>query len=122
MALSEIVFLTKIENIVNGNLILYNWKDNEDSQKISSGATVVSRPYTRQQFRFMPGYSFDIVLINMEFCLGKTSELHFPARTFNPSIIGFKGISDSKGIYIGYNRIPDGNKFMKMDDTKAYYG
>ena len=42
VALSEIIFPTK------------------DSQKISSGANVISRPYSGQQFSFMPG-TFDTV-------------------------------------------------------------
>ena len=50
VALSEIIFPTKIENIVNGNLIAYNLKDFEDSQKVSSGINVISRPYSGQQF------------------------------------------------------------------------
>ena len=58
MALSEIVFPTKIENIVNGNLTVYNLKDYEDSQKMSSGANVIPRPYTGQKLAFMPG-TFD---------------------------------------------------------------
>ena len=33
VALSEIIFPTKIENIVNGNLTVYNLKDYEDSQR-----------------------------------------------------------------------------------------
>ena len=46
VALSEIIFPTKIETIVNGNLIVYNLKDYEDSQKMSSGANVFARPYS----------------------------------------------------------------------------
>ena len=60
MALSEIIFPTKIENIVNGNLTVYNLKDYEDSQKMSSGANVISRPYSGQKVAFMPG-TFDSV-------------------------------------------------------------
>ena len=37
VALSEIIFPTKKEYIVNGNLIVYNLKDYKDSQKMSSG-------------------------------------------------------------------------------------
>ena len=60
VALSEIIFPTKIENIVNGNLTVYNLKDYEDSQKMSSGANVISRPYSGQKLAFMPG-TFDTV-------------------------------------------------------------
>ena len=49
VVLSEIIFPTKIENIVNGNLTVYNLKDYEDSQKMSSGANVISRPYSGQK-------------------------------------------------------------------------
>ena len=45
LALSEIIFATKIEDIVKGNLTVYNLKDYEDSEKMSSGANVISRPY-----------------------------------------------------------------------------
>ena len=55
VALSEIIFPTKIENIVNGNLTVYNLKDYEDSQKMSFGANVISRPYSGQKLAFMPG-------------------------------------------------------------------
>ena len=54
VALSENIFPIKIENMVNGNLIVYNLKEYEDSQKISSGANSISRPYSGQQFSFMP--------------------------------------------------------------------
>ena len=60
VALSEIIFPTKIENIVNGNLTVYNLKDYEDSQKMSSGANVISRTYSGQKLAFMPG-TFDTV-------------------------------------------------------------
>ena len=60
MALNEIIFPTKIENIVNGNLTVYNLKDYEDSQKMPSGANVISRPYSGQKLAFMPG-TFDTV-------------------------------------------------------------
>ena len=59
-ALSEIIFPTKIENIVNGKLIVYNLNDYEDSQKMSWGANVSYRPYSGQQFSFMPR-TFDTV-------------------------------------------------------------
>ena len=143
VALSEIIFPTKIENIVNGNLIVYNLKDYEDSQKMSSGANVISRPYNGQQFSFMPG-TFDTVaqllatikrtigLPNFSFrelkssgkyeiLFGKYEGITFPSEEI-PSIIGFKGIPDGNGIHIGYKMIPNANRFMKSDDTEAYYG
>ena len=63
VASSEIIFPTKIENIVNGNLIVYNLKDFEDSQKMCSGANVISRPYSGQQLSFMAGI-FDTTSCN----------------------------------------------------------
>ena len=143
VALSEIIFPTKIENIVNGNLIVYNLKDYEDSQKMSSAANVISRPYSGQQFSFMPG-TFDTVAQLLatikrtiglphfsfrelkssgkyEILFGKYEGITFPSEEI-PSIIGFKGIPDGNGIHIGYKMIPNANRFMKSDDTKAYYG
>ena len=114
MALSEIIFPTKIENIVNGNQIAYNLKDFEDSQKISSGANVISRPYSGQQSSFMPG-TFDTVAQLLatikrtiglrhfsfrelkssgkyEIFFGKYEGITFPIEEI-PSIIGFTGNS-----------------------------
>ena len=45
VALSEIIFPTKIEHAVTGDLIAYSLKGYEDFQKISSHANVISRPY-----------------------------------------------------------------------------
>ena len=50
VALSEIIFPTKIQHVVNGDLIAYSLKGYEDSQKISSDANVVSRPYSGEKF------------------------------------------------------------------------
>ena len=55
VALSEIIFPTEIENIVDGDLTVYNFKDYEDSQKMSTGANVISRPYNGQKLAFVPG-------------------------------------------------------------------
>ena len=60
MALSEIIFSTKTENIVNGNLTVDNLKDNEDSQQMSSGANAFSGLYSGQKLGFVPG-KFDKV-------------------------------------------------------------
>ena len=60
VALSEIIFPRKTENIVNGNLTVYNLKDYEYSQKMSSGANVISRPYSGKKLFFMPR-TFDSV-------------------------------------------------------------
>ena len=53
VALSEIIFPTKIEHVVNGYLIAYSLKGHEDSQKISSDANIISRPYNGEKLPFM---------------------------------------------------------------------
>ena len=143
MALSEIIYPTKIENIVNGNLTVYNLKDYEESQKMSSGANIISRPYSGQKLAFMPG-TFDSVAQLLatvkrtvglphfsfreikssgkyEILLRKYEGITFPSEEI-PSIIGFEGIPDENGIHIGYKMNPNVNRLMKSDDTKAYYG
>ena len=59
VALSEIIFPTKIEHITNGVLISYSLSGLEDHQRNSSGANVISRPYNGERLVFMPG-TFDI--------------------------------------------------------------
>ena len=111
VALSEIIFPTKIENIVNGNLTVFNLKDYEDSQKMSSGANVISRPYSGQKLDFMPG-TFDSVAQLLatvkrtvglphfsfreikssgkyEILLGNMRELHFPVKK-SPTSLALK--------------------------------
>ena len=56
-----------------------------------------------------------------EILFGKYEGITFPSEEV-PNIIGFKGIPDGNGIHIGYKMIPNANRFMKSDDTKAYYG
>ena len=41
MAAGEIIFGTKIESIVNGNFIVYNLKDHEDTHKMFTRAIFV---------------------------------------------------------------------------------
>ena len=60
VALSEIIFPTKIEHITNGVLIFYSLSGLEDHQRNSSGANVTSRPYNGERLAFMPG-TFDTV-------------------------------------------------------------
>ena len=138
---SEITFPTKIENIVNGNPTVYNLKEYEDSQKMSSGANVISRPFSGQKLAFMPGtvdsvaqlvatvkhtvglshFSFREIKSSgkYEILLGKYEGITFPSEEI-PSIIGFEGIHDSNGIHIGYKMNPNENRLMKSDETKAY--
>ena len=56
-----------------------------------------------------------------EILFGKYEGMTFISEEIS-SIIGFKGIPDGNGIHIGYKMIPNANRFMKSDDTKAYYG
>ena len=40
-----------------------------------------------------------------------------------PSIVGFTGIPDGRGVHIGYQMgTATSNKLMKSDQTKAYFG
>ena len=52
---------------------------------------------------------------------GNYEEFSFPSEEI-PSIIGFKGIPDGSEIHNGCKMIPNANRFMKSDDTKAFYG
>ena len=140
MALSEIKIPTIIEKIVNGNLTVYNLKDYEDSQKMSSGANIISRSYSWQKLAFTPG-TFDSVAQRLatvkrtfglphfsfreikssgkyENLLGKYEASTFPTEEI-PRIIGFESIPDGNGIHIGYKMSPNENRLIKIDETKA---
>ena len=140
VALTEIIFPTKIEIIVKGNLTVYNLKDYEDSQNMSAAANVISRPYSGQKLAFMtdtfdlvaqfcatvkctvglPHFSFREIQSsgNYEILLGKYEGITFPSEEI-PSIIGFEGIPDGNGIHIGYKMNLNENRLMKSDETKA---
>ena len=60
VALSEIIFPTKIEHVVNEDLIAYSLRRYEDSQKTSSDANVISQPYNGEKISFVTG-KFDNV-------------------------------------------------------------
>ena len=143
VALSEIIFPTKIEHITNGVLISYSLSGLEDHQRNSSGANVISRPYNGERLAFMPG-TFDTVpqllatikrtvgLPNFSFreikssgkfeiVFGKYEGITFPSDKI-PSIIGFKGTPDGRGTHIGYKMDTIANKLMKKDDSKAFMG
>ena len=45
VALSEIIFPTKIEHIVNGDLVAFSLRGYEESQNRATGSNVISRPY-----------------------------------------------------------------------------
>ena len=144
VALSEIIFPTKIEHVVNGELIAYSLKGYEDSQKISSDASVISRPYNGEKLSFMTG-NFDNInqllatikrtvgLPNFSFreikstgkyeiIFGKYEGITFPSEEI-PSIVGFTGIPDGRGVHIGCKMDSvTSNRLMKSDETKAYFG
>ena len=63
VALREIVFPTKIEHVVNGDLIAYSLKGYKDSQKILSDANVISRPYDGEQLSFMTSNNDNVNLL-----------------------------------------------------------
>ena len=122
VALSEIIFPTKIENTVNGNLTAYNLKDYEDPEKMSSGANVFSRPYSGQKLALLPGLCDSVAQLlatfkstvglphfsfreikssgKFEILLGKHEGITFPSEGI-PSIIGFEGIPDGKEFILG---------------------
>ena len=123
VALSEIIFPSKVQHVVNGDLIAYSRKGYEDSQKISSDANVISRPYNGEKISSMTG-SFDTVAQLMstikrtiaqpnflfreikstgiyEINFGKYEGITFPSEEI-PSIVGFTGIPDGRGVHIGY--------------------
>ena len=54
VALSKIFFQTKIQH-VNADLIAYNLRGYQDSQRISSDSNVISRPYSGEKCSFMTG-------------------------------------------------------------------
>ena len=143
VAVSEIIFLTKTEIIVNGNLIKSDLKNYEHTQKMSAGANAFSRPNRGQKLPFVPG-TFDTVaqllaknkrtveLPHLSFremrssekndiFLGKYEKITVPREEI-PSIIGLKGIPDGNRSHIRYKLKPNTNRFTKSDEKKAYYG
>ena len=143
VALSEIIFPSKIEHVVKGYLIAYGCKGYEDSQKISSDANVLSRPCNREKLSFMTR-NFDIVVQlmstikrtvalpnfsfreikrtgNYEINFGKYEGIAFPIEE-TPSIVGFTGIPDGRGVHISYKMgTVTSNKLMKSDEKKVYF-
>ena len=60
VALSEIIFPTKIENVVEGEFIALCLKEYEEATKKAAEANVISRPYKGSKLGFIPG-TFDNV-------------------------------------------------------------
>ena len=123
VALREIVFPTKIEHVVNGDLIAYSLKGYEDSQKILIDANVISRPYNGEKLSFMTGNIDNVNLLlgtikrtvglpifcfeksrvpkKYRIIFGKYEGITFPSEEI-PSIVGFTGIPNGRGVHIGY--------------------
>ena len=143
VALSEIIFPTKIENVVEGEFIAFSLKEYEEATKRAAEANVISRPYNGSKLGFVPG-TFDnvnqlLALIKRtaglphisfreiknsgkyEILFGKREGITFLGKEI-PSILGFEGVPDGDGIHIGYKMNTTADKLMKSDETKAYYG
>ena len=121
----------------------YSRKGYEDSQKISSDANVISRPYNGEKLSFMTG-NFDTVAQFMstikrtiaqpnfsfreikstgknDINFGKYEGITFPSEEI-PSIVGFTGIPDGRGVHIGYKMgTVTSNKLMKKDERKVFF-
>ena len=144
VALSEIIFPTKIEHIVNGDLVAFILRGYEESQNRATGSNFISRHYKGENLAFtagnydtvaqllptinrtvgLPNFSFREIKSSgkYEIIFGKYEEITFPSEEV-PSIIVFKCRPDGYGIHIGYKMVPTAaNRLMKNDDTKAYYG
>ena len=144
VALSEIIFPTKIEHIVNEDMVVYSLKEYEDGQKRATKANVISRPYNGEKLPIMTGTYNSVVDIlttikrtvglpnfsfrdikktgKFEVLMGKNEGITFPC-TENPSIIAFSGVPDGSGVHIGYKmKSATSNRLMKSDETAAYYG
>ena len=55
VALKEFIFPTKIENILEEDLIVFNMKEYEEATKRAAEANVISRPYNGSILAFIPG-------------------------------------------------------------------
>ena len=143
VALSEIIFPTKIHHITNGILTPYSLSGLEDRQRNSSGVNVVSRSYNGERLGVMPGTFHTVSQLlatvkrilgypkfsyreiknsgKIEIVFGKYEGIRFPSDEV-PSIIGFKGVPDGQGTHIGYKMDTIANKLLQKDDTKAFMG
>ena len=143
VALSEIIFPKKNENVVEGEFIAFSLKEYEEATKKAAEANVISRPYNGSKLGFIPG-TFDnvnqfLALIKPtaglphfsfreirnsgknEILFGRHEGITFISREI-PSILGFEGVRDGNGIHIGYKMSTTADKLMKTDETEAYYG
>ena len=72
----------------------------------------------------LPNFSFREIKSTgkYEIIFGKHKEITFPSEEI-PSIVGFTGIPDGRGVHIGYKMVTvTSNTLMKSDETKAYFG
>ena len=143
VALSETIFPTKIENVVEGEFIAFSLKEYEEATKKAAEANVISRPYNGSKLGFIPG-KFDninqlLALIKRtvglphfsfseirnsgkyEVLFEKHEGITFLSKEI-PSILGFKAVPDGNGIHIGYKINSTADKLMKSDEMKAYFG
>ena len=143
VALSDIFFPTKIENVVVGESIAFSLKGYEEATKKAAEANVNSRSYNGSKLVFIPGiidninqllelirrtagllhFSFGEVRNSgkYEILFGKHEGITFLSKEI-PSILGFEGVPDGNGIHIGYKMNTTADKLMKSDETNAYYG
>ena len=143
VALSEIIFPTKFENNVEGELIALSLKQYEEATKRAAEANVISRPYNESKLGFIPG-TFNNVNQLLALIKRTAGLPHFSFREIRnsgkyeilfrkhggitllsmevPSIFGFEGVPDGNSFHIGYKRKTTADKLMKSDDTKSYYG
>ena len=82
--LSEIFFPTKIEHILNGDLIAYSLKGYEDSQTNLSDANVIFRPYNGEKLSFM---TIAILTRLINFSVQSSEQLDYPIFLFEKSIL-----------------------------------
>ena len=104
VALSEIIFPTKNEHIVNGDMVVYSLKGYEDSQKRATEANVISCPYNGEKLSIktetynsvvdilttikrtvgLPNFSFREIKKTgkFEILMGKTRELLSQVKKF----------------------------------------
>ena len=108
-------FPTKVQHVVNGDLIEYSLKGYEDSQRISSDAKVVSRTYSGEKLSFMTG-NFDTVAQRL-FTIKRTVGLpNFFFREIK-STGKYKTLSDkNEGITFPIEEIPSNVGFTGIPD------
>ena len=142
VAVSEIIFPSKINQVNTNHVIKYSAQDYKFYQK-SKPEGAVSKPYRGQRSLIntgiyenldhivkasktataLPNFSYQYNKITgvLILFLGKNEGITFSDKAIQ-SILGFKGIQDGSGTHIGYKMLEySENLLMKDDDeTKAY--